>query len=210
MKTLKRKNEDRVTKVGPLATNPQKLTALQLQHESILRTQNNIRKLRKQRMDEKHEVQRAILRAKQEEAHHSKIVRHQNEQRKKDQLRQIEEENALRSQIIREQLKHSQLLKEEAKRRKLDNFRKSYEKRVGDVEDQIQMREQEVMQMEILEMELIKKLQNTQAIQKSAYMELEDALAQPSPFYVNAKKHGFSGAVKSLPARGEPFPPPPQ
>ena len=43
-------------------------------------------------------------------------------------------------------------------------------------------------------------------------MELEDALAQPSPFYINAKKHGFSspGAVKSLPARGEPFPPPPQ
>jgi hypothetical protein len=32
------------------------------------------------------------------------------------------------------------------------------------------------MQMEILEMELIKKLQNTQAIQKQAYMELETAI----------------------------------
>jgi hypothetical protein len=30
--------------------------------------------------------------------------------------------------------------------------------------------------MEILEMELIKKLQNTQAIQKQAYMELETAI----------------------------------
>lgn len=30
----------------------------------------------------------------------------------------------------------------------------------------IQMKEQEVMQMELIEMELIKKLQNTQAIQK--------------------------------------------
>lgn len=29
------------------------------------------------------------------------------------------------------------------------------------------------MKMELLEMELIKKLQNTQAIQKQAYMELE-------------------------------------
>ena len=34
-------------------------------------------------------------------------------------------------------------------------------------------KEQEVMQMEMLEMELIKKLQNTLAIQKQAYAELE-------------------------------------
>ena len=33
----------------------------------------------------------------------------------------------------------------------------------------IQQKEQEVMQMELIEMELIKKLQNTQAIQKQAY-----------------------------------------
>ncbi len=32
--------------------------------------------------------------------------------------------------------------------------------------------------MELLEMELIKKLQNTQAIQKQAYAELEKALTQ--------------------------------
>lgn len=38
-------------------------------------------------------------------------------------------------------------------------------------------KEQEVMQMELLEMELIKKLQNTQAIQKDAYAELEQALS---------------------------------
>lgn len=34
------------------------------------------------------------------------------------------------------------------------------------------------MQMEMLEMELIKKLQTTQAIQKQAYMELEAAIQQ--------------------------------
>ena len=38
--------------------------------------------------------------------------------------------------------------------------------------------EQQVMQMEMLEMELIKKLQTTQAIQKQAYMELESAIQQ--------------------------------
>ena len=38
----------------------------------------------------------------------------------------------------------------------------------------------EVAQMEKLEMELIKRLQNTQAIQKEAYLDLEKALSQPS------------------------------
>lgn len=42
------------------------------------------------------------------------------------------------------------------------------------------MKEKEVIQMELLEMELIKKLQNTQAIQKEAYSDLEKALSQPS------------------------------
>ncbi len=40
-----------------------------------MRTQSNVKKLRKQRQDEKMEVQRAILRAKQEEAHHTKLMR---------------------------------------------------------------------------------------------------------------------------------------
>lgn len=34
--------------------------------------------------------------------------------------------------------------------------------------------------MERIEMELIKKIQNTQAIQKEAYQELERALKEPS------------------------------
>ena len=42
----------------------------------------------------------------------------------------------------------------------------------------IRQKESEVMQMEMLEMELIKKLQNTQAIQKQAYTELEEAINQ--------------------------------
>ena len=45
-------------------------------------------------------------------------------------------------------------------------------------EEEVRLRErkeQEVQQMEKLEMELIKKLQNTQAIQKQAYADLEKA-----------------------------------
>lgn len=51
--------------------------------------------------------------------------------------------------------------------------------------------------MEMLEMELIKKLQNTQAIQKQAYAELENALARGGgPSYTSGGAFGHaSGAA---------------
>lgn len=50
-----------------------------------------------------------------------------------------------------------------------------------------QAKEDEVLNMERIEMELIKKLQNTQAIQKEAYQELEKALKEPSATYNKMK-----------------------
>ena len=60
------------------------------------------------------------------------------------------------------------------------NARREHEQRC-DGEDQLRnIKMDEVAQMEKLEMELIKRLQNTQAIQKEAYLDLEKALSQPS------------------------------
>jgi hypothetical protein len=53
--------------------------------------------------------------------------------------------------------------------------------------------------MEMLEMELIKKLQNTQAIQKQAYGELENALAKPSAFIDHAAKKRMLTGDASVP-----------
>ncbi len=58
--------------------------------------------------------------------------------------------------------------------------RKDHEERVESEENLRNIKMDEVAQMEKLEMELIKRLQNTQAIQKEAYLELEKALSQPS------------------------------
>ena len=57
-----------------------------------------------------------------------------------------------------------------------------------------QQKEEEVMQMEKLEMELIKKLQNTQAIQKEAYQELEKALKEPSAMMLPNAQKNIAGA----------------
>ena len=50
--------------------------------------------------------------------------------------------------------------------------------------------------MEMLEMELIKKLQNTQAIQQEAYAELEKALSAPQKMLRSyVMKNGLAGQV---------------
>ena len=67
------------------------------------------------------------------------------------------------------------------------------DKRMAEEEGIIRNKEQEVMQMEMLEMELIKKLQNTQAIQKQAYAELENALSKQGPLQSYTSGGGPSG-----------------
>ena len=69
---------------------------------------------------------------------------------------------------------------EEEKRRKAMQARREHEERCAEEEALRNIKMDEVAQMEKLEMELIKRLQNTQAIQKESYLELEKALAQPS------------------------------
>lgn len=65
---------------------------------------------------------------------------------------------------------------EEFRRKKQMAAKADIARQIAEEEELIRQKEAEVMQMEMLEMELIKKLQNTQAIQKQAYVELEDAI----------------------------------
>ena len=60
------------------------------------------------------------------------------------------------------------------------NARRDHVNRCDGEEQLRNIKMDEVAQMEKLEMELIKRLQNTQAIQKEAYLDLEKALSQPS------------------------------
>ena len=55
---------------------------------------------------------------------------------------------------------------DEFRQAKIDAARGDVARKIAEEEEVIKQKEQEVIQMEMLEMELIKKLQNTQAIQK--------------------------------------------
>lgn len=73
------------------------------------------------------------------------------------------------------------------------NARKEHEEKCDGEENLRNVKMDEVAQMEKLEMELIKRLQNTQAIQKEAYLELEKALSQPSAMLnTNALKQNLN------------------
>ena len=61
--------------------------------------QNNY-SINKQRADEKRKVQEAIFQSKREEAKQAKIIKHQNEQKKKFTHFKIEQENRMKNQIV--------------------------------------------------------------------------------------------------------------
>ena len=86
----------------------------------------------------------------------------------------------MKNQIGLQSKRLARLKIEEENRRKMMMARKEHDDRCNEEEHMRNVKMDEVAQMEKLEMELIKRLQNTQAIQKEAYLELEKALSQPT------------------------------
>lgn len=150
--------------------------------------------VQKQRADEKRKVQEAIFQSRREEAKQSKIIKQQNEQKKKFQSFKVEQENRMKNQIVNQQKRLAAMKIEEDRQRRVQQVQRQHDDRVNNEDFLRQQKEEEVMQMEKLEMELIKKLQNTQAVQKDAYQELERALKEPSammaPFGKSAPNPG--------------------
>lgn len=125
--------------------------------------------IQKQRAEEKRKVQKAIYLSKTEEAKQTKIVRAQNEQQIRHHEFKVETENKMKNQIVNQQKRLAQMKMEEEQRRKVSMAQRNQQDKTA-VEDHMrQNKEDEVLNMERIEMELIKKLQNTQAIQKEAY-----------------------------------------
>ena len=159
-------------------------------------SQNNYM-LSKQRYEEKKKVQDALLLQKKEEAKQTKMIKHQNEQKKRQNNYRVEQENKMKNQIGLQSKRLASMKIEEERRRKQMNARKEVDDRCAEEEALRNIKMDEVAQMEKLEMELIKRLQNTQAIQKEAYLDLEKALSQPSAM-LNA--HALKQNLQSSPA----------
>ena len=75
----------------------------------------------------------------------------------------------MKNQIVNQQKRLAAMKIEEDRQRRVQQVQRGHDDRVNNEDYMRQAKEEEVMQMEKLEMELIKKLQNTQAVQKEAY-----------------------------------------
>jgi hypothetical protein len=75
----------------------------------------------------------------------------------------------MKNQIVNQQKRLAAMKIEEDRTRRVQQVQRGHDDRVNNEDYMRQAKEEEVMQMEKLEMELIKKLQNTQAVQKEAY-----------------------------------------
>ena len=70
----------------------------------------------------------------------------------------------MKNQIVNQQKRLAAMKIEEERQRRVQQVQKQHDDKVGNEDFLRQQKEEEVMQMEKLEMELIKKLQNTQAV----------------------------------------------
>jgi hypothetical protein len=92
------------------------------------------------------------------------MIKQQNEVKKRQNNFRVEQENKMKNQIGLQSKRLAQMKIEEEKRRKQMMARREHEERCQEEEQLRNCKMDEVAQMEKLEMELIKRLQNTQAI----------------------------------------------
>ncbi|CDW88770.1 UNKNOWN [Stylonychia lemnae] len=160
--------------------NYEKLT----QHQNDLQEeQNNLRGSQemnyedaKRRKEERKKTETDVYMMKRDQAIKIKKLTKKNEKKKDKFLNRVQSENLLRGQIIKQSEQYAKLKKEAQDRKHLNDVKQFYDDRVKKEEKTISKKEREILQMEALEMELIKNLQNTQNLQKTAYSDLEKAL----------------------------------
>ena len=180
--TKKRTNEVMILKDRNEQRYKQKVFSMKRDNDEKVRLKQRNDAIRKQRDDEQKKIKEALLISKKQEAKMAKLQKKQNDQRRKTQKKRVEQENKIKTDIIRQHHNIQKIKKDEMKRRVEKESKNYYDSKIDD-EDQFRLtKENEVMELERIEMELIKKLQNTQQVQKEAYNELESALSKPTPY----------------------------
>lgn len=117
-----------------------------------------------------------LVAQKREQVNQIKLKKADNLLAKKERESNARIINCDRTNHIRQQKDNAKHRQEMERMRKLDAYRQDYEERVSREEELRQRTEVLVTKMEKEEMDLIQRLQNTQALQRSAYEELEGAL----------------------------------
>ncbi|CDW75443.1 UNKNOWN [Stylonychia lemnae] len=167
MAAKKQRKEERCTTSG------KQNSPLKIQRKN---TRNIIRQRKEDSEHEKQKIREALYLSKKEEVQQLKRLEAQNRQRKNFIIHELEAQGKDRFKMIKSQEIQAQQKLLMIKEYKAKEAQKEIQKRIEQENDYIKKKEKEVIQMELLEIELIKKLQNSQTVQKIAYQELEQAL----------------------------------
>lgn len=101
---------------------------------------------------------------------------------------QIMQKNSAKVNFVKKQILLGNLKVEEHKANKILRCKQGYENKINDEQTKIKKAEYDIIEMEKMELELIKKLQQSQYIQKTVYEELEGALTLPLIDFENKYK----------------------
>jgi hypothetical protein len=100
-------------------------------------------------------------------------------QKRDEIVEQIKLEKLSKTHYIKKGLILGNVRIQEFNKQKIQVVKNDYIEKINNERELSKFKETEVLQMERLELELIKNLQQTQALQKNTYDELEDALNLP-------------------------------
>ena len=110
--------------------------------------------------------------------------------------RKLFENNLAKVGFVKKQLLIGNLKVEEYKTNKMLTVKREYERKINEEKNMTKKSEIDIMEMEKMELELIRKLQQSQYIQKTVYEELEGALTLPLLEYENKYKKN-EGSVQN-------------
>ena len=110
--------------------------------------------------------------------------------------RKLFENNLAKVGFVKKQLLIGNLKVEEYKTNKMLRVKREYERKINEEKNITKKSEMDIMEMEKMELELIRKLQQSQYIQKTVYEELEGALTLPLLEYENKYKKN-EGSVQN-------------
>jgi len=144
--------------------------------EELSNYQRQMLDLSKQRQDEMKKIRKDIVTNKHVDAKAVKQQSYYNDLKKQEILKESVAKNQEKKSLVRWQEDMAQQKIKTIKDKKLQEFKSDYEQRIQSEMERIKRKEQELAAMEKSEGELIKKLQNTQQMQKNAFSELESAI----------------------------------
>lgn len=146
------------------------------------------KKFREHTKEEKYQFRDTFHTFKFQEMTSVKKESQKNQLRKTSYEKKVLENNLAKANFIKKQLLIGNLKVEEYKTNKLLKVKREYEHKINDEKSLTKKSEFDIIEMEKMELELIRNLQQSQYLQKTVYEELEGALTLPLIDFENKYK----------------------